>query len=231
VLTHFEAAHQIRLQPGALEKVFERLGFQRVEQSIDSQEELEKVSDFLSFMRVNVATVSDSGLHKLLVACLELSLLRPALQAAQELLKRTHVQHPAPLVSGALGLLSQFAQTPEESLSLLEQLETCLSEQGEAVGHIVMQRFQILHQLGKAGDADALLRSALAKYPQDPYLISVMQYAMQRSQQNAADTVSDRELLTRMSRRPESESESGLVLPGQSSPAEAGKSKLWLPGS
>ena len=97
-----------------------------------------------------------------------------------------------------------------------------------------MQRVGLLHSVGRADEAQSVLMEAARKYPEDPYLLSFLQYAMQNQagQAEGPDLVS--KLAQNASQRPAAPESSGnLVLPGQEppSPTSEGESKLWLPGS
>lgn len=116
-------------------------------------------------------------------------------------------------------------------MSLLEQLEQALVARNQSPGTVVIRRFSLLTELGRTGEARDTLSVAFQKYPNDPQLISLGQYIGQQMQREYDSIVDDGQLLSRMSRRSDTESESGLVLPGQETAAEPGKSKLWLPGS
>ncbi|MEM7479363.1 MAG: hypothetical protein AAF483_30640, partial [Planctomycetota bacterium] len=78
-------------------------------------------------------------------------------------------------------------------------------------------------------------QEAAQKYPNDPYLMSFIQYAMQSQQQAMQAAAGGDDLAMKMlqnaSRAPAPESESGLVLPGSEGGGSSdGESKLWIPG-
>ena len=73
--------------------------------------------------------------------------------------------------------------------------------------------------------------TATKKHPNDPYLLSFMQYIMEQTRGAGRGRSLDPTLSGMLGGADESqESASGLVLPGHSEPQES-KSKLWLPGS
>ena len=233
VLTHFEAAQHIVTAAGTIDRVYQRLQFTRPnELVIDEQGEF-KARTLLELTRVNIENLSNAQLGRLFASAMNLNIQNLAYWIAKDLLQRPASRETDMLRAPALSVLSQNADSAEEALSLLQQLEVALAEQGQSPGPIVMRRFSLLTSLGRNEEAQAYLRTAISEYPDDPHLISVIQYLSQQAQRGGYSdaAVDDGQLLSRMARRSEPESESGLVLPGQEQGAESGKSKLWLPGS
>jgi hypothetical protein len=232
LLTHLEGAHHLMTEPGTIERLYQRLGFERPRNTLASGDEDIQARTFLDLTRIDVSQLSERQLGQLFATALAQDIVNLGYCVSQEVLKRPRSEALDSMRASALNVLSQYASTAEEMLSLLEQLEEALVGRNLSPGSAIMRRYSVLEGLGRGDEARDTLATAFRKYPNDPYLTSVWQYIGQQIRRSQADaSVDDRELLSRMVRHSEPEPESGLVLPGQSSAPEGGQSKLWLPGS
>jgi hypothetical protein len=137
----------------------------------------------------------------------------------------------SPVRVAALSGLVSFETTLEGKIKYCEELETALEKAGAPVGRVVIQRMGLLQAAGRVQEAQQCLLTATKKHPNDPYLLSFMQYIMEQSR-GAGRGRGPEPMMSGMlggADEPQ-ESASGLVLPGQAEPQES-KSKLWLPGS
>jgi hypothetical protein len=234
ILTHLEGSHHIVLDLQTIDSIYERLQLTRPTAELEDAQGKFKIATFLELARADVHQLNDLQLTRLLATGLGMNIENVSYRASKELLSRPRSPEFETVRGAALNVMSFYADTPEETLALLQQLEEALVEAEQSPGQVIMRRFAMLNSLGREGEAGEALRNAFQKYPNDPYMISLMRYIMQQSQRGPGEpTINDMELLSRMQRRHEvePEPESSLVLPGQSGQGEAGKSKLWLPGS
>ncbi|MGN6548002.1 MAG: YecA family protein [Aureliella sp.] len=234
VVTHLEGAHHLVLDLATIDGIYEKLQLTRPVAELEDEQGKLKITTFLELARADVTKLSDSQLMRLLATCLSMNIENVSYRASKELLKRPRSSEVEPMRAPALNVMSYFSDSVDETLTLLEELEQVLVAQHQSAGEVIMRRFTLLNSQGRQEEASEMLRSSFQKYPNDPYLLSLMRYIMQQSQRGPGEpTVNDFELMSRMQRRHEAEPEpeSSLVLPGQAAPGEAGKSKLWLPGS
>ena len=234
ILTHLEGAHHLVVELEIIDLIYEKLQLTRPTAELEDEQGRLSITTFLEMARADVAKLTDAQLTRLMATCLAMNIENVSYRAAKELLGRSRSPEIEAMRSAALNVMSYYADTAEDALSLLEQLEEALVAQEKSPGQVIMRRFSLLNNLGREHDASEVLRNAFQKYPNDPYLLSLMRYIMQQSQRGPGEpTINDLELLSRMQRRHEAEPEpeSSLVLPGQAGGEEAGKSKLWLPGS
>jgi hypothetical protein len=234
VLTHLEGAHHLVIDLETIDWIYEKLQLTRPGAELEDEQGRLKITTFLELARADVSKLNDVQLTRLLATCLSMNIENVSYRASKEFLKRPRLPETEPMRGAALNVMSYYADTADDALSLLEQLEEAIVAQEKSAGQVIMRRFTLLNNLGREEEASQALAVAFQKYPNDPYLVSLMRYIMQQSQRGPGEpTINDMELLSRMQRRNEAEPEpeSSLVLPGQAGPGEAGKSKLWLPGS
>jgi len=151
----------------------------------------------------------------------------------------------------SLALRTRSARSFDEADKLLEQMYEKGKILGVPIGNVVLERADVLQQLGRPEEAGAFLRKALAEVPRDPVLLQFVQMQMMRMQQQqqaagggargGADVASALARHGAQSPSPAS-SGSGLWTPDQGSSAPnkpAGASGtgggsgsgLWIPGS
>jgi hypothetical protein len=194
-----------------------------------------KLVNILDLERIDIAQVSPPQLRGLLLRAMSLGAMRVCYRCARAVTECEQLASDAQLQIIALSNLLNLVPSLAEKLEISKQLETEMAHIKNPVGRIILQRLSILHALGRAEEAQQTLMEAFQQHPEDPYLLSFMQHAMQASGGGRGGSLDPGEQLAmRMMQNPSraTPSESGLVLPGQSSASSGeGESKLWLPGS
>ncbi len=145
-----------------------------------------------------------------------------------------------------LALRTRSSKSFEEAEKLLEQMYEKGKVLGVPIGNVVLERADVLQQLGRSEEAGMFLRKALTEVPRDPVLMQFVQMQMMRMQQQQAAGGGGRgadvgaALARHGSQAPTpASSGSGLWTPDQGSPEATGKpasasgsggSGLWIPG-
>jgi tetratricopeptide (TPR) repeat protein len=145
-----------------------------------------------------------------------------------------------------LALRTRSSKSFEEAEKLLEQMYEKGKVLGVPIGNVVLERADVLQQLGRSEEAGMFLRKALTEVPRDPVLMQFVQMQMMRMQQQQAAGGGGRgadvgaALARHGSQAPTpASSGSGLWTPDQGSPESTGKpasasgsggSGLWIPG-
>jgi len=147
----------------------------------------------------------------------------------------------------SLALRTRSSKSFEEAEKLLEQMYEKGKVLGVPIGNVVLERADVLQQLGRPEEAGNFLRKALTEVPRDPVLLQFVQMQMMRMQQQqaaaggsrgGADVTSALARHGSQSASPASSS-SGLWTPDQGSAAPpskpastsgSGGSGLWIPG-
>lgn len=237
VLTHLEAAHTLLREAGTMEAIYQRLQLDVPRTQVPEQIEQFQPRTLLELTRIDVKAVKTQNLVRLFSSVIALDIRCTAYQMAREVLSRTGEEMPEAARSAALEIIAGTTSDFDEALALLEQLEQSLIRQKKPAGRITLQRMNMLGSAGREEEARAVIENGLRNNPEDPYLISFLQYINQQASMRAAGggSVDDRQLLNRMVRQradaPEAaEPSSGLVLPGQES-SGGSSGKLWLPGT
>lgn len=220
VLAHLEGAQQFVLSIGTVANIYSQLDIEYPKFDIDASTTQLAMQDALVLTRIDVKQPNDDVLFGVLVRAMSFGASRTFHHAALEVLARPEL---ADRVEAKISVLSGLLSTEpsvDKRLEYAVELEETLAASERPVGRAVLQRIGLLNAMGRDDDARTALTEAVQKYPEDPYLTSFLQYAMQGQ--------------GGMPGRPAApaESESGLVLPGQEGGSESGgESKLWLPGS
>ncbi|MCY2975554.1 MAG: hypothetical protein NTW52_12905 [Planctomycetota bacterium] len=146
-----------------------------------------------------------------------------------------------------LALRTRSSKSFEEAEKLLEQMYEKGKVLGVPIGNVVLERADVLQQLGRPEEAGMFLRKALTEVPRDPVLMQFVQMQMMRMQQQQAGGGGGRggadvgaALARHGSQAPTpASSGSGLWTPDQGAPEAQGKpagasgsggSGLWIPG-
>jgi predicted Zn-dependent protease len=146
-----------------------------------------------------------------------------------------------------LALRTRSSKSFEEAEKLLEQMYEKGKVLGVPIGNVVLERADVLQQLGRPEEAGMFLRKALTEVPRDPVLMQFVQMQMMRMQQQQAGGGGGRggadvgaALARHGSQAPTpASSGSGLWTPDQGTPEAQGKpagasgsggSGLWIPG-
>ncbi len=242
LLAHFEGEQSILVEDGTIETLYEKLRFERPKVEVDPTADQLRLTSPLDIERIDVRQLSDAQLIGLFSHAGALGASRVAYRTANECLQRESLKSDNNLRAAALTILATTPLSYEKLLELFAELEDVLGKSNKPIGHVVIQRMNILMMLGRHEEAKSAITSAFAKYPSDPYLLNFYQHILQNSNVGTdLDSLTGRQLMARQARsraenpagQPESaQTPSGLVLPGSDpSPSGATKSKLWLPGS
>ncbi len=143
-----------------------------------------------------------------------------------------------------LNMEVRIASDPNEAEKLLEKIYEIGKGLGLPIGNAVLERVELLSQMGRQNDAGLFLQRALREVPEDPVLIQYIQavrYQMQQQQMGAGGADLNSALMRRGAARPAAApaaSASGIWTPDQGAPTaapvaaeeERPASKLWLPG-
>ncbi|MFO0923629.1 MAG: hypothetical protein U0905_14210 [Pirellulales bacterium] len=156
--------------------------------------------------------------------------------------KSKSMQWPAELATAAryttLNMEVRVVRDPTEAEVILEQIYEAGKQLQLPVGNAVLERVEVLAQLGRQNDASLFLQKAFREVPQDPYLLQylqMMRYEMQQRQMQAAGGEDLGNALMRHGATKAAPS-SGLWTPDGAAPESSssqsggGGSKLWLPG-
>ncbi len=240
LLCHLEGEQSIVVPAKAIAEIYQRLGIERPMIAVDPQEKSLKLVSIVELDRVDVDSLNDSQLKGLIIRSMEMGASRVFYRCALAVRSRASLVNDIQLQVAAMSGLINMVPDLEERIVLCEQLEEVLIKAKAAVGKIIIQRLGLLHAVGRSEEAQRVLMEAVQKYPEDPYLMSFIQYAMQ-NQGRAPAAVGTRnaggdELAMGMQSGAGvpmvgESSGSGLVLPGQEAGNKPGASKLWLPGS
>jgi len=146
----------------------------------------------------------------------------------------------------SLALRTRSSKSFEEAEKLLEQMYEKGKVLGVPIGNVVLERADVLQQLGRPEEAGTFLRKALTEVPRDPVLMQFVQMQMMRMQQQQAGGGGGRgadvgpALARHGAQAPTpASSSSGLWTPDQGAPEPQGKpssasgsggSGLWIPG-
>ncbi len=229
LLAHLEGYQAIVVPAETFEEIYSRLNLKRPRVEVRSDAASLKLLNILELERIGLEQISAAQLRGLMLRALSLGASRVCYRCSKKIIETQELADDQQLQLLALSNLLNFEPSLEKKLEIGYTLEPKLVEAKAPVGRVIMQRVGILHSLGQMEAGQAAMFEGIKKYPDDPYLMSFMQYAMQDAR--GASPVATDPLASRMhnANRP-AENESGLVLPGQSSSAPT-ESKLWLPGS
>jgi tetratricopeptide (TPR) repeat protein len=226
ILSHFEGEQSIVFDANVIPEIYQRLNLERPRVKVDPASPALKLQSILDLERINIEEVSAQQLRGVMIRGMGLGASRVCYRCAKAIVKSEELQSDPQIQVVATSNLLAMSTSLEEKIELSKQLETLMSAAGTPVGRVIIQRLGLLHAAGRVEEAQKTIMDAVQKYPEDPYLMSFIQYAMQ----GAGGPVDP--LASRMqgARPGTAQTESGLLLPGQTD-APAGESKLWLPGS
>lgn len=232
-LCYLEGQQDLIVSRSTFPELYQRLGLQRPTPQISIGSENMSIHNILDFERVDFEQFQDHQLRGLLFRCMSLAASRVVYHCANHILQRTSMAEDYEALVNARTVLREVSNNLLEKLVHTQALLKLLEQIGAPVGRTVIELFTLQVGLGHTQEAQATLREALQKHPEDPYLISLMQQLVSQQrgpampQAAASDELSSR-MLQHATR---ADSSSGLILPGQETPAAAGGSKLWLPGA
>ncbi|GAB5405974.1 MAG: protein disulfide-isomerase [Aureliella sp.] len=227
LLAHLEGSQQFVLSKGTIAGIYEKLEIPYPAVEVDETTTQVQMQDPLALTRIDVTQPNDDVLFGVLVRAMSFGASRTFHHAAQEVLGRPGLSdRPEAKISVLSGLLST-EPSPDKRLQYAVDLEDALVASGRPVGRAVLQRIGLLNSLGRDDEAREALTAAVQKYPEDEYLVSFLQYAMQSQGGGMPGGVPGG-----APQAGPTETESGIVLPGQEGgQSGGGESKLWLPGS
>ncbi len=231
LLSHLEGLQALIIDAGSLDTIYSRLGLERPQVAVDPQSNSLRLNHVLDLVRIDIASLSPTQLRGFLQRAHSYGASRVTYECARTISQHPEMQDDAQVQAFALSCLLPLTQSFAQKLQLMEKLEAYMTELEVPVGQLILERLALMQYLGKTKEAQEMLLEAVSNHPEDPYLMSFLQYAMQQNSggPGAADPLAGR--LSAMSRPKQEQASSGLVLPGQSSAPAGGESKLWLPGS
>jgi hypothetical protein len=237
LLFHFEGEQAFTVSAEAIDQIFDRLNVPRPAVEVAGHDSNLKLKYVLDLDRLRVEQLSPGQLRGLFWHASALGASRVLLHAARAIRAREELANEGNLQISAMYALLSLESSVEQRLAICTPLEQALADAKAPVGRVIMQKVNLLHQLGRAEEGQQVLSEAFAKYPEDPYLVNFLQYAMQNRGRMPAEAMGEPELelgggpLPTGASPTEAAPGSGLVLPGQETSSKSGESKLWLPGS
>ncbi|MCA9133203.1 MAG: hypothetical protein KDA45_08610, partial [Planctomycetales bacterium] len=232
LLSHLEGEQGHLVPATTLDEIYQRLELPRPASQLETSSETLRVVNILDLDRIDLAQLSDTQLKGVLIKAMNLGAQRVFYHSILQVRSRDSLAADAQMQLLSVSGLRTLLPTLEEKIRCSQELLGLLDAAKLPVGKVVIELVSMLHAAGKPQEAQQTMVQAADKYPDDPYLLSFLQYVMQ-SQRGMPSGGPD-ELAARIQQhgmRPAASTESGLVLPGQDASAPAGESKLWLPGS
>jgi len=231
LLSHLEGEQLFVLPPETIDGIYQRLHLERPRVEVNRDAQSLKLLSILDLERIQIDQVSPPQLRGMMLRALGIGASRVLYRCSQAIIDSQELADDQQLQVLAFSTLLNIEPALEKKLEIGYALEAILVELKAPIGKLIMQRVGLLHALGRLEEGQAAMVAAVNKYPEDPYLLNFMQYAMQSQAAQGGQTMADplaQRMMQNASRS--AESESGLLLPGQSSAAPS-ESKLWLPGS
>jgi len=234
LLCHMEGEQSLLFEGDAIGEIYRRLNFERPIVQVDPSADSLRLAYAVDMDRLAPSQLNDKQLKGLLIRAMSIGALRVFYRCATVVGQRPSLREDLQLQVAAISGMLNVEPDLERKLDMSRQLEELLVKLQAPVGRILIQRLSLLQALGRTEEAKQTIQQGLSKYPNDPYLISFVQYAMQAQ---SAAPVDDSGLAMRMMQnaagQPASDPSrgSGLVLPGQQTDGVDGENKLWLPGS
>lgn len=241
LLNHLEGEQSLVVEASVLDEIYSRLGLKRPTVEVGGDSESLRIVNILDLDRIDITRVNDQQLKGLMVRSMSLGATRVFYRCAQAVRECSGLADDTQLQVAALSGLLSIAPSLDDKIAYCGELETALAKAKAPVGRVVIQHMSLLHAAGRPEEAQQVLLEGTQKYPEDPHLMSFLQYALQSQQGGGGMAAAPGDdLAMRMMQnasRPasaqnaESGGDSGLVLPGQQPGSSDGESKLWLPGS
>ena len=236
LLCHLEGEQGAILPSQTIGEIYQQLGLERPAPTAEISDKGMRITKIIDLDRFDLSSLSDAHLQGVLVRSMNLGASRAFYHCSLAVRQRENLADVQEVQITALSALKMFSTKLDEKIAYSRELIERMDSVGAPVGRVVIELVQMLATSGQPDAAQRTMIEAVAKYPDDPYLVNFMQYIMQQGQgrrggmpsQGADDDELTHRLLQQSAQR---ESSSGLVLPGQEGSAGAGESKLWLPGS
>lgn len=236
LLCHLEGEQGPIIPAHTITDLYQQLGLERPATTVEITAGNIRITNIIDLDRFDLSQLSDAHLQGVLVRAMNLGASRVFYHCSLEIRGRASMADSPQMQIAALSGLKMLSTKLNEKIDYCRELVDRLSAVGAPVGKIVVELVQLLVAAGRPKEAEQAMMQAATENPEDPYLMSFMQYAMQQSQRGGAMAASPRgadsdELAHRLLQQSShNEPGGGLLLPGQEGPA-TGESKLWLPGS
>ncbi|MEM8735750.1 MAG: hypothetical protein AAGG44_16065, partial [Planctomycetota bacterium] len=236
---HLEGEQSLATDGEPISELYDELGLERSEVPVDADADSLRLTTALDMDRVAVKQLNDRQLKGLMVRAMGLGASRVFYRCAMEVRSRESFDEDSEIQVAAISGLLSMLPGLDDRLSLCDELEAVLQKLNAPAGRVIIQKMTMLQAAGRESEARETLQAGVQKYPNDPYLMSFIQYAMQAQGMQpggGAPMGSSDDLAMKMMQNAATKQQSsgGLVLPGQESqPESSGEegSKLWLPGS
>ena len=236
LLCHLEGEQGAILPAHTIADIYQELGLERPAPTAEITDKGIRITKIIDLDRFDLSSLSDMHLQGIMVRAMNLGASRAFYHSSVAVRQRESLEGIQEIQITALSALKMFSTKLTEKIAYARELIERMSAVGAPVGRAVIELVQMLASAGYAEEAQRTMIEAATKYPEDPYLMSFMQYIMEQGQGRRSGAPSPgangdeltQRLLQQSAQR---ESSSGLVLPGQEGSAGAGESKLWLPGS
>ena len=236
LLCHLEGEQGLIIPADCLANLYQQLGVQRPAPTAQISTGKILITNIIDLDRLDLSQLSDAHLQGVLSRAMDLGASRVFYHCSMAVRARTSLADNPQMQIAALSGLKMLSTKLLEKIDYCRELVARLQAVKAPVGKVVVELVQLLVAAGRPKEAEETMMNAAIANPEDPYLVSFLQYAMQQNRRGgmpagprSADTDELAYRLQQQSTR--SEPSGGLVLPGQESPAATGESKLWLPGS
>lgn len=225
LLAHLEGEQALVVTSATLESLFQRLGLERPKTAVPASGEALQLQTVLDMDRIPPAELDDNQLKSLTARAMQLGARRVLYACCLEVRQRESLADDAAMQNAALSGLLMIEPDVEKRIAICDELIRVLEKAKAPIGRIVIQKMTLLQATGQTEAARQTIEQAVRKHPEDPYLMSFLQYVMSQS---AGPATAGEGLGMRSA---STDSKSGLVLPGQEGGTSEGSGKLWLPGS
>ncbi|MEO8269539.1 MAG: hypothetical protein ABI557_07465 [Aureliella sp.] len=236
LLCHLEGEQGLIVPIDCIANLYQQLGVERPANTVEITAGNIRITNIIDLDRLDLSQLSDAHLQGVLVRAMNLGASRVFYHCSMEVRNRASLADNPQMQIAALSGLKMLTNRLSEKIDYCSELVDRLQAVKAPVGKVVVELVQLLVAAGRTQEAEKAMMDATIANPEDPYLMSFMQYAMQQSGRGgmpAGPRGADAdELAHRLQQQSmHSEPSGGLVLPGQENSAATGESKLWLPGS
>ncbi len=228
LLVHLEGEQSFVVPRSSIDEVYSRLNLPRPTLTVNPQSESIQLTSVIDLDRIDSHQLSDNQLQAIAGRAVALGAYRTYFHSATEILSRDSLKESPSRVAALSGMIS-FETTLDGKIQYCAELEETLEKAKAPIGRVVIQRMTFLQAAGRQQEAQECLLNAAKNHPNDPFLLSFMQYVMEQSRGRGPSPAMGG-MGGMMPGDDVQETEGGLVLPGQSE-SPASKGKLWLPGS
>lgn len=236
LLCHLEGEQGLIVPIDCITNLYQQLGIERPATTVEITAGNIRITNIIDLDRMDLSQLSDAHLQGVLVRAMNLGASRVFYHCSIAVRQRASLADNPQMQIAALSGLKMLTNRLSEKIDYSRELIDRLQAVKGPVGKIVVELVQLLVAAGRPQEAEETLMNAVTANPEDPYLMSFVQYAMQQSGRGGMSGgprgANTDELAHRLQQQStQREPSGGLVLPGQEGPAATGESKLWLPGS